>query len=139
MRLVFPTLTLLIPVRVSQIFNGSYLSPRFTNLSAALNRQGANTKTNVRRMTKPQRESFKRALTEWREGRAKALDSHALCILPDNEVEELVNKVPVTQEELRTIGSWRGIRKLARHGVSLVTAIHAFLDKNSLCLSEEFP
>ncbi|CAN0548158.1 unnamed protein product, partial [Ectocarpus sp. 8 AP-2014] len=37
-------------------------------------------------MTNPQRESFKRALTEWREGRAKALDSHALCILPDNEV-----------------------------------------------------
>ncbi|CAN0369152.1 unnamed protein product, partial [Ectocarpus sp. 8 AP-2014] len=66
-------------------------------------------------------------------GRAKALDSHALCILPDNEVEELVNKVPVTQEELRTIGSWRGIRKLARHGVSLMTAIHAFLNKNSLC------
>ncbi|CAM9148499.1 unnamed protein product [Ectocarpus sp. 12 AP-2014] len=88
-------------------------------------------------MTNSQRESFKRALTKWREGRAKALDSHALCILPDNEVKELVNKVPVTQDKLCTIGSWRGTRKLARHGVSLVTAIQAFLDKNGLCLSEE--
>ncbi|CAM9522369.1 unnamed protein product, partial [Ectocarpus sp. 12 AP-2014] len=121
------------------IINGSYLSPRLTGLSAAVNEHGANTKTKVRRMTNLQREIFKLALTEWREGRAKALDSHALRILPDNEVEELVNKVPVTQDELCTIGSWRGTRKLARHGVSLVTAIQAFLDKNGLCLSEEFP
>ncbi|CAM9122806.1 unnamed protein product [Ectocarpus sp. 13 AM-2016] len=123
-----------------QIINGSSLSPRLTDLSAAVKEHGANTKTKVRRMTNPQRESFKRALTEWRDGRAKALDSHALCILPDNEVgtvKELVSKVPVTQDELCTIGSWRGTRKLARHGVSLVTVIQAFLDKNGLCLSEE--
>lgn len=40
----------------------------------------------LRRMSNPQRASFKRALTEWREGRAKVLDVRCLCILPDNEV-----------------------------------------------------
>ncbi|CAM9834275.1 unnamed protein product [Ectocarpus fasciculatus] len=89
-------------------------------------------------MSNPQRECFKRALTEWCEGRAKARDGRCLCILPDNEVEELVNKVPVTQGELCTIGSWRGTRKLANHGESLVTAIHAFLHKNDISLSGEF-
>ncbi|CAN0053389.1 unnamed protein product [Scytosiphon promiscuus] len=96
--------------------------------------------TVIRRMSDRHRALLSEALVDWRQHRAQNLGSRfAPVLLPDAEIEEIADKVPTTTDDLRTVGTWRGSRKLANHGASLIAAIKTFLAVNKMAHGENIP
>ncbi|CAN0100849.1 unnamed protein product, partial [Pylaiella littoralis] len=100
---------------------------------------GRENKREIKRMSDPQRAAFKEALIKWREKRSEEFHARYFYICPETEILDIIHKVPITKEELCTVGSWRGAQKMANHGESVLAMIKGYLEENNITLKGEFP